>query len=82
VSGHQQESTVETPARTQHMVAQVIAGPETAARLGVPVGSIVEARHVITDLDSGEQLTPPDGGVISVEESIQLVGHPNSESED
>lgn len=33
------------------MIAQVIAGPETAARLGVPVGTVVEARHAITPTD-------------------------------
>lgn len=33
------------------MIAQVIAGPETAARLGVPVGTVVEARHAVTPTD-------------------------------
>lgn len=33
------------------LVVEAIAGPETAARLGIPVGSVFEARHVVAPLD-------------------------------
>jgi hypothetical protein len=33
------------------MIMRVIAGPETAEKLGVPVGTVVEARHVATPKD-------------------------------
>lgn len=32
-----------------------IAGPETAAELGVPIGTPIEARHVMQDRATGEQ---------------------------
>lgn len=44
---------------SSEIVAELIAGPETAARLGVPVGTVVDARHVITAKD-GTQLQEDD----------------------
>jgi hypothetical protein len=47
--------------KTTEMFAQVIAGPETAARLGIPVGTVLEGRHVVLHPDGrqtgGEPLT-------------------------
>lgn len=47
------------------VVARVLAGPETAARLGVAVGTVIEARHTITPLDGSAPL----GRVISPDEA-------------
>lgn len=41
----------QTLARSNEVVFDVIAGPITAAQLGVPVGSIVESRHVVAAVD-------------------------------
>lgn len=45
-----------------------IAGPETARRLGIPVGSVVEGRRVLSDKD-GNQLTKTGEDVMSLEDA-------------
>lgn len=60
--------TLDAPARANEMLAQVIAGPETAARLGVPVGTVVEGRHVITPLDG----SPSTATVVSPDQAATI----------
>lgn len=64
----EQTAVVDAPSRANEMVAQVIAGPETAARLGVPVGTVIEGRHVVTPLDG----SPSTATVITPEEAATI----------
>lgn len=42
--------TTDAP-HANELVVEAIAGPETAARLGIPVGAVFQARHVVTPID-------------------------------
>lgn len=68
--------TVESPVENKHneVIVQGIAGPETAARLGIPVGSVFEARHVVMDSVTGEQLTAVGEDIVSPDEAAKLIG--------
>lgn len=61
-------ATLDAGSNANEMLAQVIAGPETAARLGVPVGTVVEGRHVITPLDG----SPSVATVVSPDEAEMI----------
>ena len=58
-----------TLARSNEVVFDVIAGPETAAQLGISVGTIVESRHVVAAVDGSavadQVITPQESAAIS-----------------
>lgn len=60
-------ATVAEP-RTHEVIVELIAGPETAARLGVPVGTVVEARHARTAVDGSFT----EGGIVTPEEAAVI----------
>lgn len=67
----QTTQAVEAGAKKNEMVMEVIAGPETAKRLGVPEGTVVAARHVAMHAD-GSQETPVEDTQISPAEARRL----------
>lgn len=55
---------------THAVTAIAIAGPETAKRLGIPIGTPFEARKVVTGIDykPGEDIIDPSDAALRLEE--------------
>jgi hypothetical protein len=62
-----QEVGAEQGKKTE-VIIEAIAGPETAARLGIPVGSVFDARHCVSDAE-GNQIA---SDIVTPEEAAAL----------